>query len=161
MNKAILPDNARIWIFQADRKMVRDEILRINEKTLEFLSHWSTHGKPLKAGAEVLYNVFLILSVDESEFNASGCSLDKLFHFIKRLELDFDIRFLDRDMVALLDRDDIRFERIDILKSQIKEGKIGAKSIIFNNLVSSKRQMETDWKIPLEQSWLKKYLPVN
>jgi hypothetical protein len=101
------------------------------------------------------------LSVDESEFSASGCSVDKLFQFVKHLESDFDIRFLDRDTVVLLEREDIRFERIDILKSQIKEGKIGAKSIIFNNLVSSKRQMETDWKIPVEQSWLRKYLPVN
>jgi hypothetical protein len=153
------PNNSKIWIYQADRKLTRQECDVILKESRQFVKGWATHGKPLKAIIEILFEVFLVLSVDESEFSASGCSIDKSLLFIKQIKDDLGINFLDRNIIAFYIDDQVFLEPIESVKSQIKAGKISKDSIIFNNLVNSRLQMESNWKIPVHRSWLKKYLP--
>ena len=156
-----LSADARVWIYQAGKKLTEAEKKGVLEKAKYFVNNWSTHGNPLKAEADILYDTFLVLSIDESDLVASGCSIDKSLQFIQQLEYDFKIDLLNRETVAVLENGEVRHVNLDVFKSLIKEGKINKDSIIFNNLVSSKRQMDTDWKIPVSKSWLKKYLPEN
>jgi hypothetical protein len=156
-----LPGNSKIWIYQADRKLAPDEYDIILKKTKEFVRDWAAHGNTLKAKVDILFDVFLILTVDESEFSASGCSIDKSLHFIQQLKTDHGIDFLNRNIVALYSDNQVILEHSDNVKFQIKRGKIGKDSIIFNNLVNSKQEMESNWKVPVHRSWLKKYLPDN
>jgi hypothetical protein len=154
-----LSPDAKVWIYQADRKMTDMEKKTILEKSRNFIAGWASHGNPLKAKVDILYNTFLVLTVDEEDFAASGCSIDKSLHFIKQLETDHQINLLSRNMIAFLKNEEVLIEPLEAVKTQIKAGKIEKNSIIFNNLVNSRGQMETDWKIPLKGSWLKKYLP--
>ncbi len=156
-----LPGSARVWIYQAGKKLSETEQSEILAKTAEFVKNWSAHGTPLNAKTAVLFDTFLVLAVDENEFSASGCSIDKSLRFIQQLEAEFDISFLDRRSIALWEKETVRLMNLEEFKSQINEGEIRSDSIIFNNLVSSISQMETEWKIPVSKSWLKKYLPEN
>ena len=102
-----------------------------------------------------------MLSVDENDAEASGCSIDKSLRFIQQLEQDFQISLLDRQTVAMLKDGEVHLLDLNTFKNQINDGKIGKDSIIFNNLVNTIHQMETNWKIPVSKSWLKKYLSDN
>lgn len=154
-----LPGNCKLWIYQADRKLTRQECEVILKKSHQFVESWATHGKPLRASVEILFEVFLVLAVDESDFSASGCSIDKSLQFIKQINNDHGIDFLNRKIIAFFRNNEVILEPFASVKSQIKAGKIGKDSIIFNNLVNSRQQMESTWKIPVRGSWLKKYLP--
>ncbi len=156
-----LSAGARVWIYQAGKKLTESERKNILDKAKYFVANWSAHGSALNADAEILYDTFLVLMVDEGDIGASGCSIDKSLHFIQQLEQEFHIDFLNRKIVALLEKGMVKLVDLESLKSQINEGKIDKDSIIFNNLVSTAGQMETDWKIPLNKSWLQRYLPEN
>ena len=39
-----LPEDSRIWIYQANRKLSGEEVEMINEKAKAFLVNWTAHG---------------------------------------------------------------------------------------------------------------------
>ena len=61
-----LPNEARVWIYQANRELTESEIKEISIKAEVFIAGWTRHGENLKASYEIKYNQFLILAVDES-----------------------------------------------------------------------------------------------
>ncbi len=154
-----LSPDARVWIYQSGRKLNEMEKKLVLGKLEEFLDQWTAHGDQLQASASLYYDAFLVIAVEEKEVEASGCSIDKSVDFIRHLEKELNTTFLDRKKIAFLTNDEIHFETLELVKSQIKAGKIGKDNIIFNNLVRTRAQMESGWKIPLKESWLKKYLP--
>ena len=81
-----LPNNSRVWIYQSDREFQEKEIDFISEKAEEFINQWTRHGDDLKGSFTIKYNQFLVLAVDESFNNVSGCSIDASVRFVKGLE---------------------------------------------------------------------------
>lgn len=69
--------HSRVWIYQSDRKLTDPEVGKIQQELDDFTIGWTAHNNQLKARAEIRYNRFLILIVDESQAGASGCSIDR------------------------------------------------------------------------------------
>ena len=59
-----LPNNARVWIYQANREFTENEIHEISKKAEDFIETWTRHGEDLKASYEIKYQQFLVLAVD-------------------------------------------------------------------------------------------------
>ena len=78
-----LSDSARVWIYQSNREFTDSESQEIREAASQFVQSWKAHEVQLLAAAEVLYNRFIVLSVDENIAGASGCSIDKSVKFIR------------------------------------------------------------------------------
>ena len=57
--------------------------------------------------AEIRYNRFIILIVDESHAGASGCSIDKSVHFMQQLEQEYGINLFDRFNLAYRNGEEI------------------------------------------------------
>ena len=89
-------DESRIWIFQSNRFIPDSNIELLENKISNFLISWTSHGNELAVSSKIKYNLFLIIALDQSQSAASGCSIDKLVAFIKKLENEFRIRLLDR-----------------------------------------------------------------
>lgn len=91
-----LPDHSRIWIYQTDRPLSGDEMLRGQQELNVFLSSWAAHGTQLYGGAEFINPFILLIAVDEQRVPASGCSIDTLTRFIhdlgNELSCDFFVR---------------------------------------------------------------------
>ena len=156
-----LPYTSRIWIFQCNRALSSQEESEILEKANLFAITWSAHGNDLQAGAAILYNQFLILSVNEEENGASGCSIDKSFKFIQDLESEYKINWLDRSKLAFFIDNEVYIYPMSELKLKIDSGTITKDTLIFNNLVDKKGDLEHKWIIPAKDSWIKKYLMAN
>ena len=45
-----LPDDSRIWIYQANRTLTEDEVSEIETKLSKFIQEWTAHGANLNAG---------------------------------------------------------------------------------------------------------------
>lgn len=81
-----LPDNARVWIFASDRPLRGDEARTLLNEVDGFLSQWKAHGAPLRSAREWRDDQFLVIGVDPTAEQASGCSIDGLFRGLRSLE---------------------------------------------------------------------------
>ena len=152
-----LSAEARVWVYQASRPLNEVEQSLIEKTALDFLESWATHGKPLKASYKLFHEQFLIIGVDEGHQQASGCSIDSSVAFVQALERELDLSFMDRGKVAFIVEDKIFLEPIPQLKSSIAAGKITADTKTFNNMVTSKQELEEKWLQPAKETWLKRY----
>ena len=146
-------EQSRVWIYQSDRELYDDEVKQLHEILNKFTGEWTAHNNQLKAKAEIRYNRFLILIVDESQAGASGCSIDKSVNFIKRLEQEFGINLLDRFNLAYREGEKVLSAPRDEFEYLLRSGKINSNTIVYNNLVQNLEQMETKWEVPFKDSW--------
>lgn len=157
----LIPDNSRIWIYQSDRPFNPDEQDLIQQMADNFVTIWTAHGKDLKAGACILYDQFLILSVNERINGASGCSIDESVRFIREIEKTFHINLTDRSKIAYLKDGQVTLTEFPRIKKEIENQTITGDTLIFNNLVQTKGALNDQWLIPAGESWMKKYLKIN
>jgi len=153
-----LGQDARIWIYQADRSITREEQERIIESGAAFVERWTAHGKDLKGSVRILHDRFLVIGVDQSFNQASGCSIDASVHFVRQLEDELGIGLLDRSRVAFMQDQDVYDAPLNQLKSKIQDGHIQPDTITFNNHITTKSELEAAWQTPVHNSWLKRYL---
>jgi hypothetical protein len=149
-------ENSRIWIYQSNRELNPAEMERLQHILNEFTTDWTAHNNLLKAKAEVRYNRFIILTVDESQTGATGCSIDKSVTLMKSLEHEFHINLFDRFNTAYRDeQNNIATANRAEFEELIKQGKITADTIVFNNLVNKLGDVATQWEVPYKNSWHK------
>ena len=155
MNYKELPGDTRLWIYQCDRKLSDSEIEAIKEQGDNFIDGWAAHGEKLQAAFEILHSRFLIIFADEDEAKASGCSIDRSVHFIKNLEQEYSISLLNRNIVAYKvdDENEIVTLPQEEFVGLVAQGTLNENTIVFNNLVTSKQDLETKWEVPLRESW--------
>ena len=148
-----LPESARIWIYQANRTFTDAELEEIRKDLETFLLRWTAHGADLKAGFELPYNRFIVLGLDQSHAQASGCSIDASVHFIQALEAKYKVTLLDRMNVSYKQGPHIAYKPLDEFRKMAKDRGVSGKTIVFNNLVATKLDYEQHWEVPASESW--------
>jgi hypothetical protein len=143
----------RIWIYQADRELTEGEKEHILDKLSGFTSQWKAHGKALAAKAEIRYNRFVVIMVDDSVAPPTGCSIDKSVHLLKEIESELGITLFDRMQVAYRDNEDIKAVPRTEFERLVATGEVTDETVVFNNLVASYSELETKWEVPLRESW--------
>src|SRR5690606_23394309 len=118
-----------------------------------FTSQWKAHGKALAAKAEIRYNRFVVIMVDDSVAPPTGCSIDKSVHLLKEIESELGITLFDRMQVAYRDNEDIKAVPRTEFERLVATGEVTDETVVFNNLVASYSELETKWEVPLRESW--------
>jgi hypothetical protein len=149
-----LSENSRIWIYQSSREFTADEVKQLNTLATEFVNTWSAHGAALKAAAQVLHNRFLVIGVDEQQAAASGCSIDKSVALVKKIEADFNTNLLDRMQIAYRKEGEIKTCKLPQITTLLENGELTENTVIFNNLVSNKKDWNQKWEVALKDSWI-------
>lgn len=153
-----LPDNSRVWIYQANRTLLTEEIEYISAKTLNFIEQWTRHGEDLKGSFTIKYNQFLVIVVDESFNEVSGCAIDASVQLIKELENNLNIDLMNKLNISFKDNENINTVSLSDFQNFVKEKKITAETIVFNNMVQTKKDFETKWEVPAKESWHHRFL---
>lgn len=153
-----LPDDARIWIYQANRKLTETEIQELKPALDQFVKQWTVHGSDLHAGYDLPYNRFIVLGLDQDISSASGCSIDASVHFIQELEKSFQVDLLDKMNVTFKQGDYLTHKSLLDFKKMVKDRSVSPKTIVFNNLVNTKEEYRHYWEVPLQDSWHKRFL---
>jgi hypothetical protein len=146
-------EQSRVWIYQSDRELYDEQVKQLHEILNNFTAEWTAHNHQLKAKAEVRYNRFLILIVDESQAGASGCSIDKSVNFMKKLEQQFNINLFDRFNFAYREGEKVLSAPRHEFEELLKQKKINIDTIVFNNLVQNLTELENKWEVPFKDSW--------
>ncbi len=152
-------DRARVWIYQAKRKFNSEEAKIISQALQAFTEGWLVHGSPMQASFDLRYDQFVILAADEQANAASGCSIDDSVRTLKKLGVELGIDFFDRSIVAFRKGEHVFTLGSSDLKEKLKEGIWNQDSLVFNNLVGTKGDLNHAWLVPAASTWLSRYLP--
>ena len=149
-----LAPESRVWIYGAERALTKEETKTVRSRAQEFVSTWVSHSKDLDAGADVLHNRFLVLAVDETQAEASGCSIDGSVNFVKSLGAEIGVDFFNRMRFSYRDEagkiHTVGREEFKLLYSQ---GLLKNDSIVFDPLVKELGELRQIFERPLEDSW--------
>lgn len=150
--------NARVWIYQATRLFSLSEAFAIEDRIENFTSQWQSHGQPVKGKGFLFFGQFLVLLADESRTMVSGCSTDSSVALIKKLEQEFATPLLDRTQLAFVVNDKIERLPLAQIDYALQKGFINGDTLYFNNTITTKADLETNWIVPVSKSWLAKKL---
>jgi len=152
-----LNDNSRVWVYQSNREFNADEVNSIELKLKDFVNEWTRHGDDLKASFEIKYNHFIVLAVDESFNQVSGCSIDASTHIFKKFESEFQVELLNKLNTAFKDGDHINVVTLADFQKYVQEEKIKPQTLVFNNMVQNKAELKQLWEVPANKSWHSRY----
>ena len=153
-----LPNNSRVWIYQSDREFTAKEVEFISEKAEAFINQWTRHGDDLKGSFTIKYNQFLVLAVDESFNNVSGCSIDSSVRFVQGLQAELKLDLMDKMNISFKDNETINIVKLPIFQRYAKAKKITGSTIVFNNMIATKEDFENHWEVAASKSWHKRFL---
>ncbi|WP_297333044.1 ABC transporter ATPase [Flavobacterium sp.] len=148
-----LPEDARIWIYQANRKLSDEEVADIESALKTFTEGWAAHGTGLESSFLVRHNRFIILAVNQEIQPASGCSIDASVHFIQELEKKYNIELLDKMNVTFRLGEHIAHKPLIEFRKMAKNKAVSPKTIVFNNLVNTVGEWQEYWEVPAGESW--------
>lgn len=153
-------ENSRVWVYQSSRTFTQEECNILQQKIDAFTTDWSAHKLQLKSSGKIVYSQFIVLIVDENQHEASGCSIDKSVKFIQEIEKEYSVSLMDRMQIAYKkDANSIAICSLHDLGKLAEENKINSKTIVFNNLVATKNEFDSNWEIAIENSWHKNFIP--
>lgn len=156
-----LSNHASVWVFQANKTLQTKEIETIKKSLKTFVPGWAAHGVNLTADFEIVKDLFIVIGVDENHAEASGCSKDALTRQIKAIGNEIGVDFFDRLTIAYVNSE-TKIELVNMLnfKSLIQKDIIRQNTIVYNNLISTKRELIENWEVKLSDSWHANLMPI-
>ena len=152
-----MPNTARVWVYQSTRKFSPEEKELVAGKLSQFCRNWNTHGNSMPSSFDIQYEQIIILSVDESQLGASGCSIDSSVRTLREIEQQLDLNLLDQGKVSFIDHGNVITGKFQEIKDFIRSGNLTEDTTVFNPMVTRKEDLEKKWLIPARESWLNKY----
>ena len=149
-----LPDDARVWVFAAERALAPAEADAVLGTVDGFLGVWAAHGHPLTSARELREGRFLVVAVDEAATGASGCSIDALVREIRDLEARLQVTLVDHGPVVFREGGAIRRVPRDEFAALARDGRVTPDTVVFDNTISRLAALrEGRWELPASASW--------
>jgi len=153
-----LPEESRVWIYQANRSFSESELSELEEKLNVFIEAWTAHGKDLQSGYKIVYKRFIVIALNQNLNNATGCSIDASVHFIQELEKEYNVDLMDKMNVSYKQGEFIAFKTLLDFKKMAKDKAVSKNTIVFNNLVNNIAEFNENWEVPASESWHSRFV---
>ncbi len=153
-----LSDESRVWIYQAKDEISPDVAEKLQYDVDIFSQKWVSHNIDLHAAGEVRDNRFIILAVDETQTQTSGCSIDSSVRFIKEIEQKYKLDFFDRMTFAFEKDGKIQAVASDKFAEMYAAGEIDDNTVVFDNLVKTKAELDKAHRKKLGKSMYKRFV---
>ncbi len=158
VNFNTLPEDSRVWIYQANRSFSEQELEDIKNKLDLFVTNWTAHGSDLQAGYDIRYKRFIILGLNQGIASATGCSIDASVHFIQQLEKEYSVDLMDKMNVSYKQGEFVAHKSLIDFKKMAKQRAVSKNTIVFNNLVTNIAELNENWEVPASESWHNRFL---
>jgi hypothetical protein len=149
-----IPDDARTWVFGADKTLEATASETLLGEVDRFLSQWKAHGSPLTVGRDWKYGRFLTVAVDQSTAGASGCSIDGLFRTLKAIEPKLGASLVTSGLVFYRDGGGaIRSVDREGFTALSAKGKIQTDTPVFDLTVVTLGEWRARFELNAARSW--------
>ncbi|CAM1334635.1 ABC transporter ATPase [Tenacibaculum aestuariivivum] len=152
-----LSEESKVWIYPCNRKFYPQEIDGLNEQLKAFIDGWKLDDESFKASFEVRYNRFIIFLADEDTV-LLNTDIDVKVGFILKLQEQYDVELLDRMNVCFKQGEYTQYKELKDFKKLIKNKAVTEKTIVFDNLIQTKQELENYWEVPIYESWYNRFL---
>lgn len=153
-----LPDTSRVWIYQSNRAFNEQEAAMLQNVFNEFVTGWTAHSKQLIAAMELVYNRFIVITLDERAAEATGCSIDKSVHLLKQIEKELGVNLFERQQVVYKKGDELADFHVSEAEELLNNNSINPDTIVFNNVIATKAELLSNWEKPLKDTWVGNYI---
>ena len=153
-----ISNDAKVWVYPSDRKFYSTEIDEIEKKIKKFAENWKLEDENFKVSYRFLYNRFIILVADDSETTLTNADIDTSVSFILQLQETYKVNLLDKMNVCFKQGEYVQYKELKDFKKLVKNKAVTAKTIIFDNLINNKEDLENYWEIAIDDSWYNRYL---
>lgn len=153
-----LPEESRVWIYQANRSFTEAELEEIQSKLNIFIENWTAHGSDLQAGYTIKYKRFIVIGLNQNLNKATGCSIDASVHFIQQLEKDYNVDLMDKMNVSYKQGEYVAYKTLTDFRKMAKDKAISKNTIVFNNLVTNIAEFNDNWEVPASDSWHSRFV---
>ncbi|QXP64340.1 ABC transporter ATPase [Polaribacter sp. HaHaR_3_91] len=153
-----ITEEAKVWVYPSSRKFYPNEIEGIESKVKDFLENWKSDDENFKASYQFLYNRFIVLFADDENSTLTNSDIDTSVSFILGLQQEYEVELLDKMNACFKQGEYVQYKDLKDFKKLLKNKAVTAKSIIFDNLITTKVDFDNNWEIPLEESWYNRYL---
>lgn len=153
-----IPTWSKLWVFPSSRKFYEQEISGLKENIESFLNSWTGEDQLFNCAYELKYDRFIVISVDNTDINLSLKTHDALSIFIQELEKKFEVILLDKINVCYKQGEFVQYKDIVEFKKMMKEKGVSSKTIVFDNMITTKEELENNWEINIMDSWLGRFL---
>lgn len=153
-----LPEESRVWIYQANRSFSDLELEEITDKIDTFMQNWSAHGSDLQASYTIKYKRFIVFALNQNIHAASGCSIDASVNFIQELEQQYGVDLMDKMNVSYKQGDFVAYKSLLDFKQMAKDKAVSKNTIVFNNLVTTIAEFNENWEVPASESWHSRFV---
>ena len=153
-----IPEDAKVWVYPSSRKFYTDEIPEISEKIKTFVTEWKADDESFKASYQFLYNRFIVITADDITTPLKNSDIDDSVSFILSLQETYEVALLDRMNICFKQGEFVQYKDLKDFKKLLKNKALTGKSIIFDNLITTKQDFDNLWEIPIEESWYNRFL---
>ena len=153
-----IPEDAKVWVYPSSRKFYPNEIEGIEEKIKTFVENWKSDDEDFKASYKFLHNRFIVLTADDVATALNNVDIDTSVSFILSLQQEYEVELLDRMNVCFKQGEHVQYKDLKDFKKLLKNKALTGKTIIFDNLITTKQDFEHNWEIPIEESWYNRFL---
>jgi hypothetical protein len=96
--------------------------------------------------------------VAEDNVALTNVDIDASVAFILQLQETYKVELLDKMNACFKQGEYVQYKELKDFKKLLKNKAVTAKTIIFDNLVNNKEDLENYWELPIEDSWYNRYL---
>lgn len=159
MKPDVIRTNARLWIYQADKKLNDEELNVVKEDLKVLLSEWNSHGKAIIADGWIEDEIFVIIAADETIQHVGGCSIDQTTRAMHETGDKITVDFFNRmNFVYLDENEETQFTSNLELPELYEKEVITDDTMFYDTLVNNYGDWEERKLKPLSQSWHRKFL---
>ena len=77
---------------------------------------------------------------------------------MQELEKELRVDLMNKMNVSFKDGENINIVKLSDFQQFAKEKKITSETIVFNNMINTKEDFETNWEVTADKSWHKRFL---
>lgn len=152
-----LSEESKVWIYPSSRKFYPQEIDGLNEKLQHFVENWKSDQPDFKASVVLKYQRFIIFSSEENT-TLTNADIDAQVAFILQLQQEYEVELLDKMNVCFKQGEYTQYKELKDFKKLIKNKAVTGKTIVFDNLVQTKGELENYWEVPITESWYGRFI---
>lgn len=153
-----IPNYCKLWVFPSSRKFYPQEIADLQQRIEAFLTNWTNEGNPIECSYSLKYDRFIVITANDAEISLTLKAHDDLTAFILGLEAIYNIVLLDKINVCYKQGAFVQYKDLIAFKKMMKNNGVSKKTTVFDNMITTKEELENDWEINIMDSWLGRLL---
>ncbi len=132
-----MPDDARLWIYPADRPLSRDDEAALQGALGDFFEDWASHGRRVRGVAHIVEGRFLLVAAT-LDGDISGCGIDASVHAVEAAGQAAGVGWLSPLTVFFRDGEgNVAVAPRPVFRKRVRGGEVTAETMVYDPSITT------------------------